>query len=248
MTTCTPFAPFSRANALLALFAISLTGCGTVSDAPVASTSVATRVSGESLPAPTRVDVVQANQEYMVGPFDKLEIDVFGVEGLEKREIAADSFGRISFPLVGVVEASGLTLRELETTLARGLQAKGIRHPEVTANLKELVGQRVTVDGEVVQPGVYPILGSMTLTKAIATARGLDEFAKLDDVVVLRTAGGVRYAALYNLAAIRRGNYADPALYANDTVIVGESRARRMFKDLLQVAPLLTTPLILAFK
>ena len=66
--------------------------------------------------------------------------------------------------------------------------------------------------------------------------------------MILRNVGGQRYAGLYNLAAIRRGNYADPKVYANDTVVVGDSTARRMFKDLLQVVPLLTTPLIVALQ
>lgn len=214
----------------------------------IASTGVAALVPGDVLPIPDKTDLVISNRPYLVGPFDKLEIDVFGIEGMEKREISADAAGDISFPLAGVIDASGLTLRELEAAVARRLREKGVRDPQVTANLKELVGQMVTVDGEVVQPGVYPLLGSMTLSKAIATARGVDEFAKLQDVVVLRTAGGKRYAALYNLAAIRRGNYPDPQIYADDTIIVGESRARRLFKDLLQVAPLLTTPLIIAFR
>ena len=84
--------------------------------------------------------------------------------------------------------------------------------------------------------------------RAVATARGIDEFAKLDDVVVLRTVNGQRYAGLYNLAAIRRGNYVDPDIFANDTVIVGESKQRRMFRDFLQLVPLLTTPLIIALQ
>jgi len=52
-------------------------------------------------------------------------------------------------------------------------------------------------------------------------------------------------AALYNLSAIRQGNYADPKIYANDIIVVGDSNARRLFQSFLQVAPLLTTPVIL---
>jgi polysaccharide export outer membrane protein len=51
-------------------------------------------------------------------------------------------------------------------------------------------------------------------------------------------------AALYNLKAIRRGQYNDPEVFANDVVVVGDSAARRLFKDFLQVAPLLSTPII----
>lgn len=203
---------------------------------------------GNELPAPQRSDVVGVGRPYLIGPFDKLEIDVFGIEGLSQREVAADASGRISFPIAGVIDASGMTPRELEMELVRRLQAGHIRNPQVTVNLKETVGQMVTVDGQVKQPGVYPVLGRMTLTRAIATARGLDEFAKVDDVVVMRNVGGQRLAALYNLAAIRRANYPDPDIYPNDVVIVGDSKTRRLIKDATQLAPLITTPLIIALQ
>jgi polysaccharide export outer membrane protein len=64
-------------------------------------------------------------------------------------------------------------------------------------------------------------------------------------VVIFRTIEGQRYAGLYNLKAIRRGTYSDPAVFANDIVVVGDSKARRLFKDLIQVAPALLTPIII---
>ena len=61
---------------------------------------------------------------------------------------------------------------------------------------------------------------------------------------MFRKVGEQQYAGLYNLEAIRRGNYPDPEIFANDLVVVGDSPQRRLFKDILQSAPLLTTPLI----
>jgi polysaccharide biosynthesis/export protein len=84
----------------------------------------------------------------------------------------------------------------------------------------------------------------MTLMRAVATAKGTAEFAKLDDVVVFRTVKSQKMAALYNLKAIRRGYYDDPEVFANDVVVVGNSSARKIFKDALQIAPLLVTPLV----
>jgi polysaccharide export outer membrane protein len=88
----------------------------------------------------------------------------------------------------------------------------------------------------------------MTLMRAIATAKGLDEFANQSDVVVFRTVEGQKLAALYNLKAIRRGAYEDPEIFANDVVVVGDSSARRLFRDIIQASPLLTTPLIVALQ
>ena len=194
------------------------------------------------LPTPTRADQTAPSRPYLVGPFDKLKIDVFGVEELE-RDIQTDAGGRFSFPLIGTVEASGLTPEELKVELERRLVAF-VRDPQVTVNLVANNSQVVTVEGEVKQPGIYPILGNMTLIKAVATAGGTEELAKLDDIVVFRNVEGQRYAGLYNLRAIRRGNYPDPNIYPNDVVIVGDSSARRIFRDAVAGLPALLTPII----
>src|SRR5690606_9201124 len=129
-------------------------------------------------------------------------IDVFGVEDLQ-REVQIDASGRLSFPLIGVIEVSGRTPAELAAEIERRLSGRFVRNPQVTVNLTETVSQVVTVEGQVEEPGLYPVIGNMTLVRAVATAGGVAEFASLDDVVVFRTVGGRRYAALYNLKAIR---------------------------------------------
>lgn len=200
------------------------------------------------MPLPDRSDIIGGDRPYLIGPFDKLVIDVFGIEELSKKEFQTDASGRISFPLAGVVEAAGKTPAELERLLEEKLSGSYVRDPQVSVNLKETVSQVITVDGEVKEPGLYPVIGRMTLMRAIATAKGATEFAKLKDVVIFRTAQGQQYAALYDLKAIRRGAYEDPEVFANDVVVVGDSTARRLFKDALQVVPLLTTPLIIALQ
>lgn len=228
-----------------ALATLLLSACAGTSGGKLGETGAATIIQGSVLPAPTRADVARSGLPYLIGPYDELVIDVFGIEKLTKREIAVDGAGRISFPIAGVIDATGMTPAELEEAIAAGLRRGYVRDPQVSVNLVKTTSQVVTVDGQVKQPGVYPVIGKMTLMRAVANARGVEEFAKLDDVVILRTVNDQRYAALYNLAAIRRGNYMDPEIFANDTVIVGESRQRRLFKDLLQIVPLLTTPIII---
>jgi polysaccharide biosynthesis/export protein len=202
-------------------------------------------IPGADLPPPARADLIAQDRPYLIGPFDKLTIDVFGIEELSKKEVQTDASGRISFPLAGVVEAAGRTPAEVEVILEDRLRSGFVRDPQVTVNLKETVSQVITVDGQVREPGLYPVIGRMTLVRAVATAKGTDEFAKLDDVVVFRSVNGQQYAALYNLKAIRRGGYPDPEVFANDVVVVGDSSARRLFKNALQIAPLLTTPIVL---
>ncbi len=204
-----------------------------------------TVLQGTELPAPDRTDLFSEARPYLIGPFDKLTIDVFGIDELSQKEVQTDASGRISFPLAGIIEAAGRTPNEIEEEIETRLRGRYIRDPQVTVNLKETVSQVITVDGQVREPGLYPVIGKMTLMRAVATAKGTAEFAKLEDVVIFRTVKGQEMAALYNLKAIRRGTYEDPEVFANDVVVVGDSAARRMFKDGIQLLPALVTPLIL---
>ena len=196
-----------------------------------------------ALPVPSRSDLTAADRPSLIGPLDTIGVDVFNVPDLS-REVQVDSSGRVSMPLVGTIDARGKTAQELSAAIEGALRGRYVRNPEVTINIKSSVSQVVTLDGAVVEPGLYPVTNQMTLLRAIASAKGTTEFAKDDDVVILRTVGNRRMAGLYNIGSIRRGVYHDPAIYANDVVIVGDSSARRLFRDVVSLAPILAAPLI----
>lgn len=211
---------------------------------PLQSTQRLTVVDGASaMPAPERRDLVAADRPALLGPLDLLEIDVFNVPEL-RRTVQVDGNGRISVPLLGEFTVSGKTAQELGREIETGLRGRYVRNPEVTINVRNPVSQVVTIDGQVVEPGLYPVTNQTTLMRAIAAAKGLSEFARLDDVVVLRTVAGQRMAGLYNVTAIRRGAYDDPEIYPNDVIVVGDSPQRRLFRDIATVAPLLASPLV----
>ncbi|AWW73143.1 polysaccharide export protein [Erythrobacter sp. KY5] len=241
-TTHAAYRVFAKRLGILLCASSLLTACA--SAPPLGGAPGLDVVSASQLPTPIPGAGIHAARPYHVGPFDKLRIDVFGIEELSDREVQVDAAGRVSFPLVGSIEAAGKTPSAIEAELENALSAQFIRNPQVTVNLEETVSQVVTVDGQVREPGLYPVIGRMTLMQGVATASGLTEFAKVDDVVVFREADGQRYAALYNLGAIRRGIYSDPEIYAGDVVVVGESNSRRLFRDILAATPLLTAPII----
>ena len=195
------------------------------------------------LPPPERGDLIAADRPSLIGPLDVVLVDVFNVPELS-REIQVDASGRIAMPLAGTLDASGRTAEELATTIRTALRQSYIRDPQVTVNLKSSVSQVVTIDGQVTEPGLYPVTNQMTLMRAVASAKGLSEFARLDDVVIMRTVKNQRMAGLYNIGAIRRGTYDDPVIYANDVIIVGDSPQRRMFRDIVSLAPLISAPVI----
>jgi polysaccharide export outer membrane protein len=195
------------------------------------------------LPEPIRQDLVAPSRPYVLGPSDQLMIDVFGVDELSKM-VSVDPTGQIAMPLVGSLKVSGLTAAELAEVLTTKLQAAHVRDPKVTVNIATAASQVITVDGSVATPGIYPLIGRMSLMRAIARASGTTEFARENYVVVFRNVDGKRYAALYDLRAIRQGIYEDPDIFSNDVIYVGDSQARRMFRDIVTASPLITTPLI----
>lgn len=196
-----------------------------------------------SLPQPERSDLVAPDRAALIGPLDSISVEVFGVPELSK-ELQVDSSGRINMPLIGVVQVSGNTATELSQKIEDQLRNRYVRNPSVIVNIKGSVSQVVTVDGEVKEPGLYPITNQMTLMRALASAKGLTQYAKLQDVVILRSVNGQRFAGLYSLTAIRSGAYDDPYIYANDVVLVGDSPTRRLFSNFLTVAPLLVAPVV----
>lgn len=219
------------------------TGCTRIG--PLSTPAVGiTVVSRDAMPSPGGADISDVGRPYYIGAFDKLKIDVFGVEEFA-RDVQTDASGNFLYPLIGLVEAGGKTPFEVASLIEARLRGKFVRNPSVTVNLEESLSQLVTIDGEVKKPGSYPVQGKMTLLKAIAAAEGTAQFASLEDVVIFRMVDKKKYAGLYNLAAIRRGTYEDPEIFANDVVVVGDSPGRRLFQDLLQASPLLTTPLII---
>jgi polysaccharide export outer membrane protein len=245
MTILSSFSAKSRYLAIFG-FALLLSACG--GKPPLGGDPALSVVNSTGLPAPGREEISASGRQFYISPFDRLSINVFRIAELSREEIRVDGAGMISMPLVGAVKAAGLTPGELAEVLENGLRGKAVKDPAVSVNIAEISGQLVTVEGEVGEPGLYPVVNQMTLMRAVASAKGTTEFSDLDDVVIFRTVSGQRFAALYNLGAIRRGNYPDPKIFANDVVVVGDSPSRRLFKDLLTITPLLTTPLVVALR
>ncbi len=229
-------------TARLLLVTAFLGSCG--GPPPIQSTPRLTVISGESaLPAPNRTDLTAGDRLALIGPLDIISVDVFGVPELT-RKIQVDAGGRIAMPLIGPVDAGGKTAAELAAVLRTALTGRYVRNPSVTVNIDSSVSQVVTVDGQVVEPGLYPVTNQMTLLRAVASAKGLTEFAKQEDVVILRTVDGRKLAGLYNIAQVRRGVYDDPPVYPNDVIVVGDSPQRRLFRDFIGLAPFLASPVV----
>ncbi len=200
------------------------------------------QLTAGDLPPPTRQDLILQRRSYLIGPLDKVTIDVYGVPELS-RTLQIDADGTLSLPLVGTIQAAGKSPPELSSVLAASLRGRFVRDPQVTVNV-DTVNQTITVDGEVDKPGPYPVTGRLTLMRAIAQASGGTEFANMSYVLVYRQVEDKQMVALYDVRGIRQGLYPDPEVFANDFVLVSEDRGARTFRAFLQSSGILVAPLV----
>ncbi len=110
--------------------------------------------------------------QLVIGPDDVLDIQVFQVPDLS-RTVRVDQKGKITLPLIGVVEAEGLTPGTLEQTIARRLEEKYLNQASVSVFVREFKSRSVSVLGAVGAPGVYQLSSPKTLAEVLALARGL---------------------------------------------------------------------------
>lgn len=187
--------------------------------------------------APDAPRVATIDDTYKLAPLDTVSVSVFQVPDLS-HDYEIDQSGRITMPLLGRVEAVGISTSELGSLIAHRLDEKYLRNPNVTVALKTSASRVVTVDGSVRQPGIYPATGPLSLVQAVALARGTDDLANPRRVAIFRTIGGKRMAAAFDLTSIRRGEMPDPPVYPGDTVVVDGSGVKKTQRDLLQALPL----------
>jgi len=202
------------------------------------SSSIAPGVAvGAGLPPPD-ISRVTASPENLIAPLDVLEISVFQIADLN-RTVTVDSNGQINLPLVGVLNTTGKTANGVAADIAAKLQDGYVLSPQVAVSVKESPSQRITVEGAVQQPGVFPVSGRTTLLQAVAMARGVSEMADEKRVAVFRNVGNKRAVAVFDLTAIRQGSADDPQVFPNDVVVIEQSGSKKLLGQLKGVIPMI---------
>ncbi len=121
---------------------------------------------------------------YMINAGDILEISVWKEEEL-RREIRVLPDGNISFPLVGEIAVSGVTLTEVRELLVKKL-SDYITDPVVNISVKSSEGNSVYVIGQVQRPGSFTMHQPLDVMQVLSLAGGLTTFAKSNDIRILR--------------------------------------------------------------
>ncbi len=158
--------------------------------------------------------------DYVIGPDDVLSV-VFWEQQNHGGDVIVRPDGKITLPLINDVQAAGLTPEELRQAIVTA-STKFLRDPNVTVIVKQTNSRRVYVTGRVNRPGTYVITTPVTVLQMLALAGGVAEFAKKDEIVVMRTEGGQTHSHKFNYKDVIKGKKLEQniLLKPGDTVIV----------------------------
>ena len=259
MSVCASLGNFLAQLLLICLISFSLAGCTGSGDlgnldhvspggrfSAVKGTEAVAASGGLSDPAAASASRIFASKgtaeadgkaDYKISSLDVLEVTVLNVPDLSKT-VQVSATGNISLPLANSIQAAGKTTSELEKSIATRLKKTYLQSPQVSVFIKEYNSQKITVDGAVNKPGIYPKDSDATLLQAIALAQGLTLVADPTAVLIFRTVSSQRQVARFDLQAVRAGKLADPKLLAGDIVMVDESTRRTTMRDLTNSMPL----------
>lgn len=160
--------------------------------------------------AETERRLLSNESSYRLGPGDTISISVFGEEDLSLPEVRLNDAGAFSYPFLGEITASNLTLGQLERRIADGLRGDYLINPKVNVTIAEY--REYFIYGEIRQPGSYPYQPNLTVRKAVAIAGGFTERAAKNKILVISEEGGERESA----------SALDDAVRPGDTVKVGQ--------------------------
>lgn len=199
--------------------------------AAVPATAAQVNASAGVLTSVPAVDPSTPRATAPIGPLDRLEVMVFREPELSVADTPVDESGRIMLPLAGEFSAAGKSTQSLASEITERLR-QYLRNPAVAVRVKQAASKRITVAGSVMEPGVFPVEGRVTLLQAIALARGPSQVADLDTTLIFRTQDGQKTVAKFDIGAIARGKAQDPEVLPGDTIAVGNSKLKTAWRDI----------------
>jgi polysaccharide export outer membrane protein len=176
--------------------------------------------NADSKGSPNTSRPVATPSDFVIGDSDVLNVNVWKEPEISQSVVVRPD-GKISLPLIGEVRVSGLTPVEAQTLLTSKLQSI-LTNPQVTVTVTEIRSRMVSITGEVVKPGAYPLLVPTTILQLITNAGGLGQFANKKGIFVLRTVDGKQQRLPFNYSHVIKGENAEQniQLRPGDTVVV----------------------------
>ena len=180
---------------------------------------------------------------YVLGPDDQIVIHAIDSPEISDKPFLIGMNGNVTLPLIGRVQAGGLTVEQLETELNTHLK-KYVHDPQVSVTVAEFRSQPVSVFGAVTKPGVIQLRGRKTLYEVLSMAGGPNETAGSRLTVTRRRENGEIplpgatidptgqfSTAELNVAEILEGKNpaANIEIKPNDTISVSEANSNMIY-------------------
>jgi polysaccharide export outer membrane protein len=177
-------------------------------DAPAAASGTNPKRAGGA-----RVD----DKSYVIGAEDQIGVNVWGVAALSSTYLVRPD-GKITMPLIGDLEAAGLTPAQLQASVAARLKEKYINSPDVTILVLAVNSKKYYIHGEVNNPGAFPLIVPTTVLEALANAHGFKDFANVKKIRILRGTEQLKF----NYKDVVHGRHSEQNIYLQpgDQIIV----------------------------
>lgn len=166
---------------------------------------------------------------YRINGGDLLHISVYGEPNLDK-DVPVQPDGGVAFPLVGNLNARGMTLQELQQKIAANLRESqyfpNLTDNEVTVSMVKATGNSVSVVGQVKQPGTFAYDTQLDVMQALSLAGGLTPFASKSKIKILRRDhAGTQTAILFDYSQVEDGEQLEKniLLRGGDVVVVPQA-------------------------
>jgi len=124
-----------------------------------------------------------SSDSYLLGAGDLIVIQVYGEEDLTLETRLRDN-GKISYPFLGEINISNMSIQGLESLITKGLKGDYLIDPRVTVTLQEY--RQIYVNGEVEEPGGYEFQPGLTVHKAISLAGGFTDRADRKKILLVK--------------------------------------------------------------
>ncbi|MGH8068028.1 MAG: polysaccharide biosynthesis/export family protein [Candidatus Entotheonellia bacterium] len=165
----------------------------------------------------------ETSEDYKLGPEDVIEVLVWKNEALSKK-VTVRPDGKISLPLIGDVDATGLTAMQVKAQITETLAAYYKEPPDVSVIVEQAKSYVIYLLGEIASPGQYVVKRGTTFLQALALGGGFTPFASKNDILLLRSSheDKKQIAIKIRYKDILSGKYAENniLLKPGDTIII----------------------------
>ena len=181
------------------------------------------------------IDSAKAGEDYHLCPRDILSISVWGVEDLKVEGLEVRDDGKLAFPIVGEMQVTGLSPRELMQTISGALNGY-VNNPKVTVNVVKYHTTRIYVVGEVAKPGLYELEKQHNLMDGITIAGGYTQDAAKKKVIIISQGGTSKPLEVNLLEMLKKGDMSkNISLKDGDTVYLTSNGRIDIGRDIMPI-------------